>query len=318
MSEIMRIAARLLMLLACLGAVNASAEERLAARVGTVPITIYELQREINKIMPMMVSFHGKVSREKQLEIQQKALERLIERGYKICSALKLKLTVPSSGVEALIDNARKQMTPEKFERAVGAETLAGLRAAVYRKLLAEAAEKKLIEDKISVGDEDVRIFYEKHRESYKRPRQFRASHLLVKVDPALTKEEKIALRAKAEVLRKRAVNGEDFFNLAYFNSDDRTKYVGGDLGEFHQGQMLPEFDMVLQRMEVGEISALVKTLYGYHVIKLIENHAPRQLTFEEVSAKIRKLLEDRQREELLADWLGALPAECPVEKFPF
>ncbi len=317
MFKIMRIVTILLVFLVGIGVVHAAADVRLAARVGSVPITIFELQREINKLMPMMVSFHGKVSKEKQQEIQQKALERLIERGYKICSATKVKLTVPPSEVEALIDNARKQMTPEEFERAVGAETLAGLRAAVYRKLLAEAAQEKFIDDKVSVRDEDVAAFYAKHKESYKRPRQFRASHLLVKVDPALTKEEKTLLKVKAEALQKRAENGENFYNLAYFNSDDRTKYVGGDLGVFHQGQTLPEFEAVLQKMEIGEISELVKTLYGYHVVKLTENHAPRQLTLDEVTDKIRTLLEDRQEEELLSAWLDSMQAECPVEKYP-
>ena len=139
-----------------------------------------------------------------------------------------------------------------------------------------------------------------------------------MKVDPALTKEAKETLKVKADELQKRAKDGEDFYNLAYFNSDDRTKYVGGDLGLFHQGQTVPEFETVLQEMEIGEISELVKTLYGYHVIKLTEKNAPRQLMLDEVSGKIRKLLEGRQQEELLSAWLSSLQTECPVEKYPF
>ena len=307
-----------LLLIFCGGVVNVSANENVVARVGGEPVTSFDLQREMNKIMPMLVSFHGKVTKEKQLEIQQKAYGNLIERGYKTCSAIKNKMLVAESDITAVIDKARNQLSQEEFERAVATETLAGLRASVGRQLLAEAAEKKFVDTKISVTDDDVSAFYEKHKETYQRPRQFKASHILIKVDPALTKEDKRILRERAEDLLEKAKTTEDFFNLAYFNSDDRTKYVGGDLGLFHEGQTVPEFEAALQSMKVGEISEIVTTMYGFHIIKLTEKNEPRQLLFDEVSDKIRKLLEDRQREELYAAWMTALQVDCPVEKSPF
>ena len=312
-----RILTVLLVLVIFVGLVSAADQQNVVATVGEVPITSFEMQREVNKIMPMLVSFHGKISQEKVQEIQQKALGNLIERGYKICSALKTKLTVSPAEVNAVIENARKELSPEDFERAVAAETLAGLRDSVSRQLLADAAEKKFITDEISVQDDDVSAFYQKHKTSYNRPRQFRASHILVKVDPALTLEDKATLKEKAESLHVRAVNGEDFHDLAYFNSDDRTKYVGGDIGLFHEGQTVPEFETALQKMQVGDISELVKTLFGYHIIKLTEKNEPRQLLFNEVADKIRTQLVDKQREELLSAWLEALRAECVVEKYP-
>ena len=312
-----RILTVLLVLLLFVGTVSASDQQNLVATVGGVPITSFEMQREVNKIMPMLVSFHGKISQQKVEEIQQKALGNLIERGYKTCSAIKNNLTVAQSEVSAVIENARKQLSQEDFERAVGAETLVGVKDSVSRQLLADAAEKKFITDEISVQDSDVSAFYQKHKSSYNRPRQFRASHILVKVDPALTLEEKATLKAKAESLQARAVNGEDFHDLAYFNSDDRTKYVGGDIGLFHEGQTVPEFETALQKLQVGDISELVKTLYGYHIIKLTEKNEPRQLQFNEVADKIRTQLVDKQREELNIAWLEALKAECVVEKYP-
>lgn len=306
-----------LLLSFCSAVMNVSAEENLVAKVGGVPFTSFDLQREMNKIMPMLVSFHGKVTKEKQLEIQQKAYDGLIERGYKACAALNSKLTVPDSDVAAVIDKAREQLSPEQFERTVAAETLAGLKASVRRQLLADAAEKQFVDAKISVSAETVAAFYEKHKEAYLRPRQFRASHILVKVDPALTKEDRAILKARADDLLEKARTTEDFYNLAYYNSDDRTKYVGGDLGLFHEGQTVPEFEAALQDMKVGEISDIVTTMYGFHIIKLTEKNESRQLLFEEVSEQIKKLLEDRQREELYSAWIATARADCPVEKYP-
>lgn len=307
-----------LLLLFCGGVVRVYAAENIIAKVGEVAITRFELQREINKIMPMLVSFHGKATEEKQLEIQQKAYDNLIVRGYKVCSALKHKMLVPEAEVTKLIENARKSLTQEQFERAIAAETLPGLRASIGRQLLSEAAEKKFVDAKISVQSEAVAAYYAENKSGYFRPQQFRASHILVKVDPALSQEDKDILKVKAEGLLEGAKNNEDFYNLAYYNSDDRTKYVGGDLGLFHAGQTVPEFETALQTLKVGEISGLVKTLYGYHIIKLTEKNPPRQLLFAEVAEKIKKQLEEKQRVELYTAWLDSLSADCPVEKFPF
>ena len=103
----------------------------------------------------------------------------------------------------------------------------------------------------------------------------------MVKVDPAETAEEKEAKKQRAEKLLERAKAGEDFFNLAYYESDDRSKYVGGSLGSFHAGQTVAEFDSVIQKMKAGEIAGPVRTLYGYHIIKLDDVQEARQLTFE-------------------------------------
>ncbi|NIR17793.1 MAG: peptidylprolyl isomerase, partial [Desulfobacterales bacterium] len=114
---------------------------------------------------------------------------------------------------------------------------------------------------------------------------------------PASNKKERTELRERAEGLAKRAKDGEDFYNLAYYNSDDRTKYVGGDLGYFHKGQTVPEFESALLEMEPGEIAGPVKSMYGWHIIKLVEDNPPRQLSFEDMKGKLRQQLEKEQRE---------------------
>ena len=284
------------------------------AKVGGVPITAFELQREINEIMPMLVSFHGKVSQEKYTEIKQQALDNLIERGYKVCYAEQNDLTVPDAQIDTAIESVRQKMKADDFKRAVASETLAGLRASVSRGILAQIAETKAVDEQISLTDEQVLDYYSKHKKGYFRPLQFRASHILIKVDPALIKAEKDALRVQAEVLLERAHSGEDFFQLAYYNSMDRTKYVGGDLGFFHEGQTVPEFEAALKKLKVGEVSGLIKTLYGYHIAKLTELNQPRQLDFAEVEDKIRQQMLDMQRAQLYSAWIEPLKNDCKLD----
>src|SRR5210317_362617 len=131
------------------------------------------------------------------------------------------------------------------------------------------------------------------------QPKTYTASHILVKVDPASNAEERQLLKSRAEDLLTRARAGEDFYNLAYYESDDRSKYVGGSLGSFHGGQTVPEFDEVVQAMQPGEISNLVKTMYGFHIIKLDTSEEARQLTFEEAAPKIRAQFAETRRKQL-------------------
>ncbi len=295
---------------------SADDSSTLIAKVGSVPITSFDLKREIDKIMPFLVSFHGKVSAEKAEEIKQKALDNLIEQSYKVCYAKDNQLTVTAEKVTEVIETARKKMKPEVFERAVAAETMEELRASVERKLLADAAEVKAVVENIAVSDQQVKDYFQQNKKSFFRPRQFRASHILIKVDPALSKDNKLKLKEKAESLLALAKAGEDFYDLAYFNSDDRTKFVGGDLGLFHEGQTVPEFESALQKLQVGEVSELVKTLYGYHIIKLTERNEPRQLEFAEVEARIRSKLEEKQQKQLYEAWLAPLKKNYPVENY--
>ncbi len=293
-----------------------AAEDHLVAKVGTVPITKFELQREVNRLMPLRVSFHGGISEQKKAVIEQDALDQLVDRGLKICSARIQKISVAPELVDQTIDEIKGSFkSPAEFKQAVAAETLAGLRASIHRALLANKAEKLTIDDQLNVSDTQVQTHYDSHRESYFRPMQFRASHILIKVDPALAAADKGRLKERANGLLERLQAGEDFYQLAYYNSDDRTKYVGGDLGLFHAGQTVPEFEAALQKLKVGEISDLVQSRFGFHIIKLTEINESRQLEFTEVAEKIREKLRTEQRQALYQNWLESLKSTCPVEK---
>jgi parvulin-like peptidyl-prolyl isomerase len=114
--------------------------------------------------------------------------------------------------------------------------------------------------------------------------------------------------------LLERAKAGEDFFNLAYYESDDRSKYVGGSLGTFHAGQTVAEFDAEIQKMNAGDIAGPVRTLYGYHIIKLDEVQEARQLTFEQSAEKVQARLKEEQRKKLYDEWMSGLKVKFPLQ----
>lgn len=295
----------------------AQAEEKLVAKVGSVPVTEFELQRAQEKLLPMNANFHGGISEDKVKKIREEAFSGLIERAYKINFALAEEIALDKGALDQRVQDLQKQYKSKReFEKATGKEGVSGVRASLYREMLAVKAEQIAVDAKVQVSDEEVSGYYEANKSSYMRPRQFKASHILVKVDPSSNKEEREGLLKKAQELTSKARKGEDFYNLAYYNSDDRTKFVGGDLGYFHEGQTDKVFESALLKMKPGEISDPVKSLVGYHIIKLVEVNEPRLFQFEEVKGKIRKNLEDKMRARIYEEWMSALKAKYPVERF--
>lgn len=293
-----------------------AADPKVVAQVGSVPVTIFDLGREQQRLLPFNTSFHTGVPAEALERIKNEALTTMIDQAYKVNYALEKKITVDKKIVGERVDKLKKKYKSEKeFKTALGEESIKDLRAAIERTLLAQKAEEVAIQKNINVTDADVRAYYDTNKHTYKRPKQFKASHILVKVDPSSNAEERATLEKKAKDLAAKAKSGEEFYNLAYYNSDDRSKYVGGDLGYFHEGQTVPEFEDAIKKMKVGEISAPVKSMYGWHIIKLVELNEMKQLEFEETKVRIREQLEKAAREKLYSNWMDELKAKYPVKK---
>ncbi|MDT8441007.1 MAG: peptidylprolyl isomerase [Desulfuromonadales bacterium] len=286
---------------------------RTVAKVGNISVNALELEYKFQQKVPMMTSFHGGIKPERVTELRQESLEGLVERAYKVQYAINEEVSVDGATVEA----EWQKLLSKNASLAEFARTPQGgkLRASLYFDLLADQAEKVAVEENINVSDEDVRNYYQANKEKFYRPKLYTASHILVRVDPASNAEERAERLARAEELMKRAEDGEDFYNLAYYESDDRSKYVGGSLGSFHAGQTVAEFDTAIQEMQAGEIAGPIKTMYGYHIIRLDKVDAERQMEFDEVSASIRSSLRKTQREELYAAWMDQLKAKYPVER---
>jgi parvulin-like peptidyl-prolyl isomerase len=296
---------------------SALAGNEVVAKVGGIPITVYEVERELQKVLPLQVSFHGGISQEKVDAMRAEALEKLIEQAYKVRYALSEELAVDNAAVEErMAPILAKFQSPKEFEEATGQEGASAFRATIYRELLAIKAEELAVESHVSVTDEDVRAYYDENKMTFMRPEQYKASHILIKVDPSSNEKERAEFKEKAEDILRRARAGEDFYNLAYYNSDDRSKYVGGDIGFFHKGQTVKEFEEAIVTMKPGEISDLVQTRWGYHIIKLVEVNPPRLIPFEEARGNIRQSLEKKERDALYADWMNTLKSQYQVQRF--
>ena len=187
--------------------------------------------------------------------------------------------------------------------------------------LMTEAAAKA-----VSVSDEEIAKYYDEHKQEewLRQPERVAAAHLLVAARFALVRqqlqreknlsgaqleaaarEELGKRRRKAEDLRRRAAAGEDFAALARASSDDpASRERGGSLGAFTRGTHTRAFDDAAFALRPGQVSAVVETEFGFHVIKLDAREPARAFTLEEAAPEIRRRLAAAKQAQVLKDWL--------------
>src|SRR5262249_31736701 len=157
---------------------------------------------------------------------------------------------------------------------------------------------------KVVVPPADIEKEYNNNIEQYSTPEQVRASHILLKTEG----KDEAAVKAKAEELLKQAKAGADFAELAKKNSEDEgSAKNGGDLDYFGRGRMGPEFDTAVFAMQPGQLSDLVKTQYGFHIIKLIDKKVATTRSLAEVRQQINDQLAYERAQAQAADLAQSL-----------
>ncbi len=137
--------------------------------------------------------------------------------------------------------------------------------------------------EQVKLSEEDLRDRYESEKASYQKPEQRHARHILIKVAEGDDASVKAAQQKKAEKVLALARQGKEFAELAKEYSEGPTKERGGDLGFFARGRMVPAFDQAVFSMKVGDVSDLVETPFGFHIIKLEEILPASTRSFEQV-----------------------------------
>ena len=152
----------------------------------------------------------------------------------------------------------------------------------------------------ITVTDEECEAYYNENKDQFKEE-MIRAAHILVEEEDQ-AKELLAAIEA-----------GADFHELASSNSKCPSGARGGDLGDFGRGQMVPEFEQAAFELKIGEISNVVKTQFGYHLIKLLDKN--EMVPFTDVKGQIQQYLITKKQNEMYSSFTQGLKSKYKVEK---
>ncbi len=159
-----------------------------------------------------------------------------------------------------------------------------------------------------------VEDYYEYHRESFSEPEEVKARHILFKVPSTAEDQEVEKIREKAEAVLEQARDGADFADLAEEYSEGPTGPKGGDLGYFTRGQMEESFDDAAFSLEKGEISDIVKTRFGFHIIKIEDKKPRREKPLDEVRGQIEADLRLIQAAEIAREKGLSLIDQMPYD----
>ncbi len=158
------------------------------------------------------------------------------------------------------------------------------------KEILIKAYLKKEIEDTVKVSDDDAKKYYDANKDKFKEPEKIKVSHILVDNE------------ADAKDILAKLKAGADFAALAKEKSKDPSKDKGGELGYLSKGQTIPEFEQVAFALQPGQISDVVKTQFGYHIIKVTEKEPEKAIAYDDVKDRLKQmLLADKQKERFEA-----------------
>jgi parvulin-like peptidyl-prolyl isomerase len=288
-----------------------------------------ELDQVVSGIKSTAAERGEQITQDQLTQLKAQMLERLIDIQLLLQKANDADNAAGAKKAQdamaTLRERAGSQETLDMQLKAAG-ETEAQLRARITQETTAETALQRVLS--VAVSPDDIKKFYDGHPADFEQPEMVHVRHiLLMTIDPTthepLPDDTVKAKRKQADDILAKANSGEDFAKLAQqYSEDPTTKDKGGDLPAFPRGQMLPEFEAAAFALTNNEISPVVTTMYGYHIIKFVDKTPAKTLTLtdmvpggtETISDRIKEVLSQQKTDQLAPAYLASLKKAAGVQ----
>ena len=237
------------------------------------------------------------------------ALKQVIEQKLLEQEVKKYDSKIDDSQVSAYIQQIEQArgVSDQQLQQALAQN---GLTYAAFRKQIRLELEKTLmindeVRSKLRVSDAQVKAYYDAHRSDFMVTKErYKLAQILIAVPDNASPKQVAAARAKAEMVRKLALSGQDFATLAEQYSDDASKTKGGELGYFAPGEIMNQILDAVKPLKPGQISRIVRTQYGFHILKLEKHEVPGPMPFADVKRAIRDHLLDQMTNQQVRQWV--------------
>ena len=262
----------------------------------------------------------GKELKESQLPaIKQEVLENLINRTLLSQESVKQGIKIDDSMIkEQLADMKKRYDNPADFAKNLEEANITEKDLKEQIKLglsVQQLIEQKFVQ-KMTITDPEAKTYYEANLQRFSQPEQVKASHILIKAEQGADEAKTLEAKEKIEMIQKRVKKGDDFAALAKEFSEGPSAPKGGDLGYFGPGRMVKPFETVAFKMEPDEVSDIVKTRFGYHLIKVMDKKSAKQVSFEEVQDKLKQFLKQQKVQKEVEAYIKQLKESAQIERF--
>jgi peptidyl-prolyl cis-trans isomerase C len=252
-------------------------------------------------------------------KLKNDILNSLIDRELLYQESQKMKITVDSNAVADQMASIKQRFqTPAEFQAAIKQLNLseADIQSQISRDMAIRKLIDKQVAQKVVVTDEETKAYYDANTAQFKQPEQVKARHILIKIDANASDTQKADARQEIEKIQQKIQNGDDFAGLAKEYSQGPSSVKGGDLGFFRRGQMVKPFEDAAFALKPNEISDIVKTQFGYHLIKVEEKKPETTLAYTDIKERLNKHLKEQKIDKQAKDYIDRLKKDAKIEKY--
>ncbi len=291
--------------------------DRVVAVVNQDIITLSEVEKSAGFFREEIKAEDRLEKKEKIQGLLRKVLDKLIEEKLIDQEVKRAGIKVGSKDIEGALDDIKKRSgaTDEDFERALknGGITVEVLKKQIEKRLQRMKLINWAVKVEPKIGEKELRDFYQKNIDRYQRGESVRPCHILFRVPKDATPEQVLQIRGKCQNVLDKIKGGEDFGEMALLYSEDASSKDRGDLGFFKKGELLPAFEKEAFRLGTGEMSGIVRTDFGFHIIKLLDRRGG-PYPFEEVKERVQADYYEAEMQKAFKEFISTLKERSVIE----
>jgi Parvulin-like peptidyl-prolyl isomerase len=292
--------------------------EGTIAAVNGAAITQEDLDVELSMTQQQFAD-QGQPDDEQLAEIRKNLFEDIITRKVLYLESQKKGLEVDDATIDERFANMKEQFSKKEdfkgmLEKMHLTEDL--LKAQLRKGMAIQKLIDQEVISSIEISDKETEDYYDGHTDLFKQPEKIQASHILVKANPGADESVKADALKEIKKLQKELKEGGNFAALAREHSQCPSGARGGDLGYFGRGQMVKPFEKAAFSMKPGEISDIVETDFGYHLIKAGDRKPEMITDYKDIKDKLAQYLKQMKTGEEVKKYIEKLKEQAKIERF--
>tara|TARA_B100000686_G_scaffold342185_1_gene420821 strand:+ start:1921 stop:3186 length:1266 start_codon:yes stop_codon:yes gene_type:complete len=306
----------------CATFARAAVIDRVVGRVNDAIITLSEVEEKGKMIRMSWSQFDSSTSPPSEKEVMKQALEILVEERLLIDESKRLEMLVSDDKVKQAVEDIKKQnnVNDEILEKMLARDgmTLEQYKNKIRDQIMMSQVRKFKMRGKVNISEHRLRKYYLSNKNKFMSSPKVHVRHILFLMPKKITEGERITKSEKANEVVRKLEQGISFEALAKLYSEDESASVGGDLGAMERGKMVKEFEEVAFKLKEGEVSPIVRTPYGLHIIKVDKIIKSRPQSFDKIRNRIEAFLYNNETKKKYGQWIKELKESAYIETMLF
>jgi peptidyl-prolyl cis-trans isomerase SurA len=295
--------------------VHARVLDKVAAKVNSEIITLSAIEERAELLRQKYVGAPISISEQ---DLLKDALNMIIEERLQIQEGKKFGFIVDEYAIDAAVEDIKKKnnLADGQLQEMLKREgrTLESYKNHIRDQILVSKITQFEIGNRVKVSEKNIIKYYKKNQKEFWEEGKVRARHILFISERGSSENQRRAKLRQAKKVLSEIRKGSDFSKLAIKYSEDVSASSGGDVGFVKRGKMVREFEEAVFSLKPGQISDIVETEYGYHIIKVDEVLPGKTLTLKDVKNRIHKILSMQKQKQVYDDWINELKKSAFIE----